>query len=402
MLDFKSICALAKCNRRLKGDAESRFALATQGQLSISSRTLELCKTVQSIGLLQYHPKIKVWGPLRVLKEVLHVVIDNIVYLDIINPRIDSTDFDDVLASHIMDARLLEELTLPGCTFTNDTLHSLADGLVKNKSIRSIDLRYSYLGQNPELALSKILCGCPKLTSLNLSDTGIRKYLLEVLATIIVDDRCNLQSLNITNNSFWEIANNSMAFTSMMSKLSKFKALSCRISKEDLRALGDAIGASKTITEINLGCNCNIAADIETFSTGLALNKSLQVLSMNNCNIGTAKFVILKDALVGKSELLELHLRDNKIDDSGCRYVVELLTGCPSLQVLDLTWNNIESAGIRVITAALPLARNLRKLVLYESSMVDDETSHALLVAVKAHPNLSYICANGIPDMLKK
>jgi hypothetical protein len=108
MLDFKSICALAKCNRRLKSDAESRFALATQDRYSIASHNLAPDKVIQAPGLLQYHPQICVWGPWKTLRRLPDAVIANMMHLDIRNHFVDARGLEEVLSS----ARRLRKLVL--------------------------------------------------------------------------------------------------------------------------------------------------------------------------------------------------------------------------------------------------------------------------------------------------
>jgi Ran GTPase-activating protein (RanGAP) involved in mRNA processing and transport len=320
------------------------------------------------------------------------------MYLDTYNSTEVTSTFDDVLASYIMDARSLRELRFFRCTFTDDTLENLATGLVENKSIRTLNLISSKLGLHPEVALSKILHGCPKLTRLTLSSTRFRttdghlEAIVDAIVDAIADDKCNLRSLNISGNH-WKIANGSIALTSMMSKLSKLTMTNCDISKDGIRAIGEAIGVSKTITHINLGYNGKFADEIEAFSMGLALNKSLRVLALKGCNIDMNGLLHLKGALVGKSALCELELSFNRVGDSGCQHVADILAGCPSLEILQLGWNKIGSAGVRTIAAALPLAKKLQQLMLYHvGRVVDDSSTASLFAAADGHPNLSRLC----------
>jgi hypothetical protein len=386
MLDFKSICSLAKCNRRLKGDAESRFALATQELFSVSSHALELCKTVQSLGLLQYHPRIRIHGPLKVIKDATYAIIRNTVHIDNFYSLATESDYDDVLEAYIANTGLLEELKLCKTIFKSGT-ESLAHFLVKNKSIRSLSIVDSDLGKNSEVALSELLRGCPKLTSLNLHWSKFGK--LKALIDAILDDNCNLQSLGIVETIIAD--DDSIKLTAMISKLSRLDVTACSISRNVIRAIGEAIGISKTITHIDLNRNIKVASEIEAFSMGLSANKSLQVLSLRNCNINTDKLLYLKDALVGKEALRKLDLNSNKFGDAGCRYVAEILTSCPSLQILDLAWNNIGIIGVEIIADVLPSANKLRQLRIYGCRIVSESSTASLFAAAKCHPNLSII-----------
>jgi Ran GTPase-activating protein (RanGAP) involved in mRNA processing and transport len=451
MLDYDSLLALSSCNRRLRGDAESRFALATQKQFSIASRLLAPDGAVQSPGLLQYHSNLHIWGPWKTLKRVPYIVLRNTVNLDIRCPLGFAKGLEEVLAStsrlrklyifgritknstavrlfralgerervegasglrtlhleketfgkeatyalstYLASATSLEELTLYYCNFKKSYLQNLADGIVENRTIKSLSLNGSNLGLHSEVALSKILRGCPTLIDLNLCGTtfgsGDQHGKFATLTAAIMDDNCNLKFLNVVDNMI--DSNGAIALAPTISKLHELETHCNKIWNAGIIAFGAAIKASKTITKIALSNNHGVAHEIEAFSLDLTVNKSLQVIELYGCKIGTPGLLHLKAALVGKSELRELHLFGNNIDDVGCQHVAEILASCPSLKVLHLGQNRIGNAGIRTIAAALSQARNLHKLVLYRNEPVDDPSAAALFTAVHGHPNLSRI-----------
>jgi Ran GTPase-activating protein (RanGAP) involved in mRNA processing and transport len=457
MLDLKSICALAKCNRSLKKDAESRFALATQCTFRVETHMLGSGKANHQVGLLQYHPDINVMGSCETFNEVPDTLIHNLARLGISIPyghapgleekltsarrlqqltlscaevsdnnnivtylfrtlkereKIDGTtglrtmtiiskifgeEDTNELVIYLADASKLVKLTLMCCTFKKESLQILANGIVKSRSIDTLNLGASALGQDAELALSKILRGCPSLTSLNLSDTRggsyNQYYQLEALASAVMDENCNLQSLNIAHNDL--IGNAAIAFAPMISKLRTLNLSNNEISNTGIRAIGDALKISKTITDINLSNNLWTAVgmeDILVFLSNLAANKSLQRLGLYGCAIGTAEFLLhLKTALLGKVELRELNLGDNFIDDGDCQHVAEIMTGCHSLEILDLWNNKIGGVGMIAIAAALPQAKNLQQLDLEWNGVVDDASATVLFKAIQDHPRLTRV-----------
>jgi Ran GTPase-activating protein (RanGAP) involved in mRNA processing and transport len=455
MLDLKSICALAKCNRSLKKDAGSRFALATQGPFRVETLTLRPERASHQIGLLQYHPDIHIVGSWNSLDRIPAVLIHITAHLDIDMPLFDAPEFEETfisakrlqyltisygdirnkmmvrlfrmlrkretmngisglrtmtiiskifgeddtieeLVSYIVNASQLVKLSLVGCTFEKEALHILANGIVKSGRIKTLNLDDSNLGHDAELALSKILHSCPSLTSLSLSEARFRgknKYhRFEAIASAVMDMDCNLQSLNVSD--FYITSN---ALVPMISKLHTLDVSNNRILDIGIRAIGDALKISKTITDINLGNNLWTAVgmeDILVFLSNLAANKSLQRLGLYGCDIGEAEFLIhLKAALVGKAELRKLDLGDNSIDDDGCQHVAEILTKCPYLEILDLNVNSIGSIGMRTIAAALPHAKNLQQLDLDWNIRVgvDDASSAVLFAAIHDHPSLAKV-----------
>jgi hypothetical protein len=453
MLDFKSICALAKCNRRLKGDAESRFALATQDQFSIVSNVAE------SAGLLQYHPKIHIKGPWHTFKCLPDAVIRNVVacatglpiglakgkdleevlisarrlrklslsdgvisddtvvrLFEVLNERESVAGVSGLqtlhlvnmmfrketmtaLAIYVANTNSLEEFAVRYCTITFEggCLNNLADGLIKNRTIKSLDLTGSCL-KNPELALSRILRGCPTLHVLNMFSTYTRPSILQfgVIVDAILDNNCNLRSLDIGNHRINR--NDVVAIAPVITKLCRFEARYTDICDIGLRAIGEAIGASKTITHIDLSNNEELEDNLEIFSSALATNTSMQVLSLNRCRIHAEGLLHLKGALVGKSELRELHLAGNNIDDVGCQYVAEILASCPALEFLNLASNRVRSAGVVAIASALPLAKRLQRIRLDWNEVVDDASSASLFAAAHDHPSLSCIVITASND----
>jgi Ran GTPase-activating protein (RanGAP) involved in mRNA processing and transport len=444
MLDFKSICALARCNRSLNSDAHSRFALATQERSFLGSDMEAPEMYFNALGLLQYHPDLHLWGLWRSLKKIPHPVLHNAVNLEIYghldlaigldealisSKRLrDLTLSDgpiknmaarlfkalgeresgspglrtlclrwktfgkeamDALATYLASASSLEELAFIYCVFNNNCLDDLVAGLVQNRTIRSLDLKGSNLGDNAELTLSKILRGCPALLTLTLSSTStrIRGWKMKEVVTAIMDDSCNLRSLNIGSLGLSD--GDIVELSPVITKLHKLDIHNNSVGGDGIRAIAEALKTSKTITHIGLNDNRLIMEDVEFLSAGLAANKSLQVLELNACSIRPPELRYLKDALVGKVAMRILNLCNNSINNRGCQYVAEILTGCPSLEILQLYWNGIESAGIRTISPALPTARHLQQLTLTCNGAVDDPSAAALFAAVHGHPSLT-------------
>jgi hypothetical protein len=442
MLDFKSICALARCNRRLKGDAASRFALATQDRLVVTIHFSEL-------GLIQYHPDIYIKGQWKDLEKFpallsrcaanLEIIglFDNVEKIEqifgyskskireltlsngVIRSKIAIRLFKalherersneapglralyfhkeslsnrvlDALAIYIADTRSLEELTFYNSTFKLSEIKSLEDGLLKNRSITSLEFTGPAFHRNFEVAMSRVLRGCPTLLLFSLR-TSYKQYgdwNLETIADAIMDNNCNLQWLCINNRT---LSNKELvALSSSITKLHGLRACFGEISGEDLQVLGHAIGASKTITCISLSYANRSEIGTE-FLLNMTANKSLQVIDLLGCGIGTQGLFHLKEAVIGKTELREINLTCNNVDDSGCRYIAEIIAECPSLEILHLDWNGIKSTGIRAIAAALLLSKSLQKLYLRGTRLIDDASASVLFTAVKDHPSLLHI-----------
>jgi Ran GTPase-activating protein (RanGAP) involved in mRNA processing and transport len=427
--------------------------LATQGKIVVASHLSSLVahdNATNAPGLLQYHPNIHVWGPWKTLKRIPDAMMRNMVHLHIHNRLglakslekvftstsrlrelfishgsiksttavrlfralgerervagaqglqtlyVELSKFGkktaDQLSAYLANASSLEHLTLCDCTFKMDTLQSLADGLVQNRTITVLDLDGTNLGLRPEIALSKILRGCPTLTTLDLSDTFYGRETPShsaELADAILSGNCNLKSLSVERN--WIGSEGASELAPAISKLQNLKVSNNNIGIDGIRAIGEAVKTSKTITNLSINNNYGIAYVIESFSAGIASNKSLQILELFGCKIGTAGLRQLSAVLVGKVAMRELYLYNNCIDDAGCQYVVEILVGCSALEVLELGWNKIGSAGVRTLVAALPQAKHLQKLMLCGNGAVDDPSTAALFEAVHGHPSLSYI-----------
>jgi hypothetical protein len=459
MLDFKSICALARCNRRLKGDAASRFALATQGPYFLTSYNESRDRAANTPWLLQYHPDVHITVSWNVLKKIPKLVSRNVTKLEIaaylgetdedeIEEILDSTGRLQELAllnlelssstakcllnalrlQECMDGIRLRSLRLNNCSksgnmvivhlsryiafasslekltfFSFDfrgSFHIFANEVTKNRSISSLDLRGSRFDDEFEVSMSKILRGCPSLLSLNISSIRIlsRSLQIEQITDAIMDDNCNLQSLYVTKHTRpLNLPYGLELFAPVIAKLRKLELHFSITSNDDLRAIGDAIGASKTITHIGLTSNDMTWDKMELFSLGVAANKSLEVLDLFGCKIGSEGLRHVKEALVGKMEIRELNLYNNNIDDNGCQYLAEILLRCPSLEILHLAGNMIGSEGIKAIASVLSSAKHLQQLRLNGNGVVDDTSSAALFEAAYGHPSLvNIVIAKGV------
>jgi Ran GTPase-activating protein (RanGAP) involved in mRNA processing and transport len=403
-------------------------------------------------GLLQYHPDLHLWGSLGALKRIPYLVLHGATNIEIralhtsdacvegideilkhsnrlqkltlsngvingdnaarlfgaLSTRESSSKASGLrslrfqgkyldieimseLSAYLANTSSLEELVLSSCTFKQGSLNGLATGMIKNRSVKTLNLSRSELNYDAEVALSKILRGCPTLRTLNLSTCSQLSWRqLETITNAILDSNCNLQELDIGNIGLNDGVG---ALAPAIAKLQKLDVCNNTVWCAGINALGKAIGASNTITDINLSNNRGLDSEVELkkFSLNITSNKSLQVLDLSGCRIGTPGLQHLKGALVGKTALRELHLYENCINDAGCQYVAEILVGCPALEVLHLGWNSIGSAGVRTLAAALPQARNLQQFIIDWCWVVDDASTAALFSAIHDHPSLTKV-----------
>lgn len=144
-------------------------------------------------------------------------------------------------------------------------------------------------------------------------------------------------------------------------------------------ALGIALAASSTaLTELSLS-HCGLDAEgAAGIAKGLRSNQSLLTLNLNNNkNIFNAGFRALGAALTANSTLTNLALSSCGIQAQGAVYLAEGLSSNNALKIMSLDNNPIGNAGFGAIASVLASNKALRTLTV-SSCNIGEESMPAL------------------------
>ena len=233
--------------------------------------------------------------------------------------------------SLVKDLQSLTSLSFQYCLVSDIGAQALAEGLINNNSLITLNLTSNKLSCDGARALAESLAHC-SLTSLNLSyNNGISDIGVQALAERL--SHSSLTSLNLACTGISDIGTRDLARSLPSSKLKLLNLLGNRISCSGAQALAEGLVNNSSLTTLNLSNNAILD------NGAYALAKGLQ---KNNC-------------------LMLLDLFDNGISDVGAQALAESLLNNTSLTTLDLCWNYISDDRTR----GLITLKNIKCLIVH-------------------------------------
>ena len=308
----------------------------------------------------------------------------------------------------------LQKLDLSNSDIDEECFSILANGLVKNRKLRSLKLSsilcinnglraFSVCLQSPALALTKLDLGHSNIEDKGAATLG--RYL---------GNNSSLKILNLCANKLisemgWQ------AFSTCLwnpnSALEELNLCDSSIDNEGIATLGDALGNNKKLKTLFLGSNGAIGAPgWEAFSSCLRNpNSALEKLYISSNKVGSTGIAALGNALSTNttlsildlsratgssisagwqtfatclrspnSALAELNLSYNNIDDDAAVALGDALTNNTKLKVLNLCHNEQIGTGWRVFFNRLLNPDSALKRLDISHNNIDNEGVAAL------------------------
>jgi Ran GTPase-activating protein (RanGAP) involved in mRNA processing and transport len=122
----------------------------------------------------------------------------------------------------------------------------------------------------------------------------------------------------------------------------------------------------------------------------------VRVLTLSHTPLGDAGAAALAPALECALHLSHLRVRECGLGDRGCRLLAGVLRACPSLELLDLSWNRIGPAATAALVDTLPQAEHLHTLGLACCALADAHGAHACH-ALAARSSWRHVDLSGSP-----
>ena len=318
--------------------------------------------------------------------------------------------------------RTLKVLNLSGCQVTDAIVKHILTGLTKNTSLVTLDIGSPKLSGSCAVSLFQQMTTHPTLSNTEVNVPGVGRVKIDrgslwcVIGDLIVEN-C-MEFFRVLNNSGLKVSNLNvenltdqtaehfavgLAESQSVQALklnhgfggnknnigstgagSIFRLLEHNTSLEELDLSGnsqlaegdsDAVGCAiermlnvnRTLKVLNL-CDCRLGTTVVTHTAaGLAHNASLVELnigadSMNRNNITSDGWVQLFKALSSNTSLKKLDISCNKLRMEESVALAEMLSCNKSLTELNLEWCDIPEAGLREIARGLLQNTSLKKL----------------------------------------
>uniref|UniRef100_A0A8D2CZ40 Leucine rich repeat containing 31 n=1 Tax=Sciurus vulgaris TaxID=55149 RepID=A0A8D2CZ40_SCIVU len=258
-------------------------------------------------------------------------------------------------------------------TVTSDTDKTLSSEMELGSRMEKNDQFLQMLGKK---TANKHL----DLNSCGLTTADVRKMV--ALLPFFPD----LEELDISWNDF--VGGNLPSITQQMQVTSKLKVLrlaSCRLTTEDVRALGEAFEMIPELEELNLSWNSKVGGNLPLILQKFQKGSKIQVLELVDCALTSEDGAFLGQLLPKLQSLEVLDLSINRNIGGGLNNIAQGLQSISTLKILKLHSCGLSQKSVKILDAAFRYLGELRKLDLSCNKELGGgfEDTSALLVMLK-------------------
>ncbi|NWU87224.1 LRC34 protein, partial [Onychorhynchus coronatus] len=204
-------------------------------------------------------------------------------------------------ASMLQSNSTLEKLDLGDCDLGLHCLIAIATALIRNRSIRAINLNRPLLYSQEEettVHIAQMLKNNPSLVELHLSKHDMKNFGVERLCEALYENS-SLRYLDLSCN---------------------------KITSDGVKFLGELLKRNQSLIILDLNANRIEDAGATYLSEALSLhNRTLQALSVVNCSISGKGLTALSKAIKSNMILSYIYIWGNTFDEDACMSFSELI-----------------------------------------------------------------------------
>ncbi|XP_004424817.1 PREDICTED: leucine-rich repeat-containing protein 31 isoform X1 [Ceratotherium simum simum] len=177
------------------------------------------------------------------------------------------------------------------------------------------------------------------------------------------------------------------------SKIQTLELVDCALTSEDGAFVGQLLPVLQNLEVLDLSINRNIGRSLHSIAQGLKSTSNLKVLKLHSCGL-SQKSVKLLDAAFGHlNELRKLDLSCNKELGGGFEDSAAQLATLEHLEVLDLHQCSLTAGDVVSLTQVIPLLSSLQELDLSANKKMGS-SSENLLSRLRFLPALKTLLIN--------
>eukprot|EP01124_Arcella_intermedia_P008613 TRINITY_DN15468_c1_g1_i5.p1 TRINITY_DN15468_c1_g1~~TRINITY_DN15468_c1_g1_i5.p1 ORF type:complete len:552 (+),score=103.77 TRINITY_DN15468_c1_g1_i5:74-1729(+) len=228
---------------------------------------------------------------------------------------------------------------------------SIYDPLSFNNSITTLDIQGNSLHDDSAISIFKALKSNCSITSLDISRNDLTSDSVNSISEFI-SSSCSLTLLNIRSNRI-EISKsliNSLKSNSTLKNLILSSNVIGGYLFNEMRAISEVFGeylkSNSTLTSLDISENYTGFGDIsKSMFQALKYNHTLSTLLIRRNKLTIDHVKILSESLQSNSTLTVLDLGDNKIGNDGVNYILDSLHSNHTLTDLSIDWTFYENTA---------------------------------------------------------
>lgn len=271
------------------------------------------------------------------------------------------------------------QLILDGATpqIGSSGMDRLKCGVISHTDIRITDNLLSQLAEALQINTTlEFFC----IRANGLSDPSSFFQLSEGVKAIgnAIKNHASLKKLVVGMSSSRRYEKETLEFMEALTGTANITELTIDIDCNDglsLRELGNKLNQNSSLKSVTIFNFCDDGmvgyenAMLTTFIQGITQNKQLEVLSIDNLNIGCEGVRLLNEFLSKEYSLKYLRLERCGISGDAADALQDILTKNPELQNIELSHNPLGEQGIQKISDALPTLTKLVHLTLADTNL---------------------------------
>ena len=301
--------------------------------------------------------------------ETLALVIENNIQLeDVSLPNNDFQDFAVVIVHALEKLSKLKKLNLNNNKMSSNVSHGLAE-IISNNNLSELFLSNNDL-QSSVTIICNALMRISTLKKLNFNNNGLTGNVVKGLAAV-VDNNPYIEELYLSNNSLQSSIN---LFLQALQSVSKLKVLNFNnINIKDTmvdnaaNCLALVIRNNIYLEELHLS-NGNFQIYAVKILQAIKEISRLKKLNLNSNHMTGNVADILADAIEHNASLEELHLSNNKFNNSAV-VIVKAIARLTKLKKLNLNKNSMTGLVAEHLADVIKCNTNLEELFLSNNDL---------------------------------
>ncbi|XP_032262092.1 leucine-rich repeat-containing protein 31 isoform X1 [Phoca vitulina] len=177
------------------------------------------------------------------------------------------------------------------------------------------------------------------------------------------------------------------------SKIQTLELVNCDLTSEDGAFVGQLLPMMQNLEVLDLSINRNIGASLNSIAQGLKSTSNLKVLKLHSCGLSQESVKLLDAAFRSLCELKKLDLSCNRELGGGFEDSSAQLATLEHLEVLDLHQCSLTADDVMSLTQIIPLLSSLQELDLSANKKMGS-SSENLLSRLRFLPALKSLLIN--------